>query len=67
MERLDALISGGISVVLAICGVLLNRALTKLDEAIQELWDFANESREHRAQLHARVSVLEAFLRKQDN
>lgn len=61
MDRIDALISGGISIVLAVCGVLLSRALSKIDESIQQLWEIANECREHCAELHARVSVLEAL------
>ena len=38
MDRIDALISGGISIVLAVYGVLLSRALSKIDESIQQLW-----------------------------
>lgn len=63
MEHFDTILSAVVSVVLAICGVLVNRALQQIDESLQRLWQFANESADHRAELHARVSVIEAMMK----
>lgn len=61
MEHFDSLISVLVSVVLAVCGVLVHRAMSQLDDAIERLWAEADACRERASKLTARVSVLEAL------